>query len=84
MAVDLIMVAKSLMPLFAPNARSTYTNIAFELLGLVLSKVSGMSYEEYIATSILNPLGMNATTFVTPPDPVAVLPKVTLPFHLRV
>ncbi|KAK5957809.1 hypothetical protein OHC33_000998 [Knufia fluminis] len=72
---DLIMVAKSLMPLFAPNARSTYSNIAFELLGLVLSKVSGMSYEEYIATSILNPLGMNATTFVTPPDPVAVLPK---------
>ena len=63
-------------PLFAPNAKSTYSNVAFELLGLVLAKVTGMPYEEFIASSILDPIGMNATTFAAPADSVAVLPKV--------
>ena len=82
--VDLITAVKSLKPLFAPNAKSTYSNIAFELLGLVLAKVTGRLYEEYIASSVLGPIGMNATTFMPPVDSVAVLPKVTLPFHFLV
>lgn len=61
--------------LFAPNTKSTYSNVAFELLGLVLANVTGSSYEEYIRTSILHRLGMSQTSFVKPPDRVAVLPK---------
>lgn len=76
-SADLITAVKNLEPLFAPNAKSTYSNIAFELLGLVLTKVTGMPYEEYIASSILGPVGMSATTFITPTDPVSVLPKVS-------
>jgi CubicO group peptidase (beta-lactamase class C family) len=73
------MAVKSLKPTFAPNAKSTYSNIAFALLGLVLTKVTGMPYEEYIASSILGPIGMSNTTFITPADSVAVLPKVNSP-----
>ncbi|KAI1616491.1 beta-lactamase family protein [Exophiala viscosa] len=62
-------------PLFAPNYKSTYSNIAFELLGLVLSNVTGLRYEKYIQQSILDPLGMNHTSFEKPSDEVAVLPK---------
>lgn len=76
-SADLITAVKNLEPLFAPNTKSTYSNIAFELLGLVLTKVTGMPYEEYIASSILGPVGMSATTFITPTDPVSVLPKVS-------
>jgi hypothetical protein len=76
-SADLITAVKNLKPLFAPNAKSTYSNIAFELLGLVLTKVTSMPYEEYIASSILGPIGMSATTFITPADSVAVLPKVS-------
>ncbi|KAF7116146.1 hypothetical protein CNMCM5793_004166 [Aspergillus hiratsukae] len=61
--------------LFAPNTKSTYSNLAFELLGLVLANVTGTTYEEYITTSILNPLGMSQTSFSKPPDRVSVLPK---------
>lgn len=75
--IDLITAVKNMKPLFAPNAKSTYSNIAFELLGVVLAKVTGISYEEYIASSILGPIGMSATTFIAPADPVAVLPKVS-------
>ncbi|KAG2009348.1 hypothetical protein GB937_007751 [Aspergillus fischeri] len=61
--------------LFAPNTKSTYSNLAFDLLGLVLANVTGTTYEEYITTSILDPLGMSQTSFAKPPDSVSVLPK---------
>ncbi|OCT51495.1 beta-lactamase family protein [Cladophialophora carrionii] len=63
------------VPLFAPGRKSTYSNIAFELLGMVIANVTGMAYEDAITASILHPLGMNETSFVKPPDEVAVLPK---------
>lgn len=62
-------------PVFAPNQKSTYSNIAFELLGLVLANVTGLSYEEYIQTAILEPLNMTGTSFLKPADSVAVLPR---------
>lgn len=62
-------------PLFAPNQKSTYSNIAFELLGLVLSSVTGMRYEDYVQSAILDPLGMSGSSFSKPSDSVAVLPK---------
>lgn len=61
--------------LFAPNTKSTYSNLAFDLLGLVLTNVTGTTFEEYITASILDPLGMAQTSFVKPPDSVSVLPK---------
>lgn len=63
--------------LFAPNTKSTYSNLAFELLGLVLANITGTTYEEYITTSILNPLGMSQTSFSKPPGRVSVLPNGT-------
>lgn len=62
-------------PVFAPKQKSTYSNIAFNLLGLVLANVTGLSYEEYIQTAILEPLGMTGSSFLKPSDSVAVLPK---------
>lgn len=38
-----------------------YTNYGFSILGIVIEKVSGMSYEKYIQTHILQPLHMNKT-----------------------
>lgn len=61
-------------PIFAPNQKSTYSNMAFILLGLALENVTGMSYADYIKSSIFEPLGMNRTSFDKPQDSVAVLP----------
>jgi CubicO group peptidase (beta-lactamase class C family) len=61
--------------LFAPNTKSTYSNLAFDLLGLVLANVTGTTYEEYITSAILHPLGMAQTSFAKPLDSVSVLPK---------
>ena len=39
-----------------------YSNYGFAILGRVVSRVSGVPYEQYVASSILKPLGMTATT----------------------
>lgn len=68
-------VLKQGHPIFAPNQKSTYSNLNFELLGLALENVTGMSYEEYMQTAIFEPLNMTATTLTKPDsDKHAVLP----------
>ena len=61
-------------PLFPPNAQSSYSNLAFELLGLVIANVSGLPYEQYIEEAILAPLNMSHTSFSTPKDENVAIP----------
>jgi len=58
---------RSLAPLgliAAPGERFAYSNIAFEVLGDVIAKVAGMSFEEYVHREILLPLGMTSSTLL--------------------
>jgi CubicO group peptidase (beta-lactamase class C family) len=50
--------------LFAPGKGQRYSNTAFETLGDVIAKVSGMSFETYVRKNILEPLEMNTTSFL--------------------
>lgn len=43
----------------------SYSNIGYEILGVVISKISGLSFEEYINQSIFIPLGMNNSKLLT-------------------
>ena len=47
----------------APGTRYEYSNYAFGLLGRIVAKASGTSYERYMRDQILLPLGMTSTTF---------------------
>ena len=40
-----------------------YSNLGFAMLGYIIHKVSGLSYDVYIKQNILDPLGMNTTTY---------------------
>jgi len=73
-SIDLLAQLKTLKPLFAPNQKSSYSNLNFELLGLALESVTGKPYAEYIQHAIFNPLNMTSTSFTPPPDSRAVLP----------
>jgi CubicO group peptidase (beta-lactamase class C family) len=46
-----------------PSTRYEYSNFAFGLLGRVVTKASGMPYEQYVQQHILKPLKMTSTTF---------------------
>lgn len=42
----------------APGTSFEYSNLGFALLGLIIKKASGMTYQEYIASNFWQPLGM--------------------------
>ncbi|MDX6467860.1 MAG: hypothetical protein QOI27_2900 [Gaiellaceae bacterium] len=62
-----------------PGARFHYSNLAFALLGVVVERVSGMSYAQYVQEKLLAPVGLTRTSF-DPMQPAAtgyvVLPYV--------
>jgi len=49
----------------APGLTS-YSDIAYNVLGHLIATVSGMSYETYMKRSIFDPLGMTTTTLIAP------------------
>ncbi len=51
---------------FDPGTKHVYSNMAFECLGDVIAKVSGMSFAEYEKRYILDPAGMDKSTFLKP------------------
>lgn len=55
--------------LFDPGTDMRYSNTAYEMLGDVIAKVSGMSFESYVRKNILDPLEMNTTSFLYPEIP---------------
>lgn len=44
---------------FLPGERMNYSNYGYILLGQIISKCSGISYDEFIKEHIFKPLGMN-------------------------
>ncbi|MGG1155454.1 serine hydrolase domain-containing protein [Brevibacillus formosus] len=50
-------------PLSEPGGAFSYNNDAYGLLGAIIERVSNQTYENYVATHILQPLGMNRTVF---------------------
>ena len=46
---------------FAPGEKWEYCNSGYFLLGLIIEKVSGKSYGEFLQTEFFKPLGMNLT-----------------------
>jgi CubicO group peptidase (beta-lactamase class C family) len=53
-----------------PGEKFAYSNIAYEVLGDVIAKVSGLSFEEYVRRELLLPLGMvRSTLLVREADP---------------
>ena len=52
--------------LWAPGDGWQYSNMAFDALGDLISKVSGVSFEEYMRINILDPIGMTESSFLYP------------------
>jgi len=52
--------------LFGPGKKFAYSNMAFEVLGDLVAKVSGVNFDDYIEEFILDPLGMELSTFMKP------------------
>lgn len=58
---EVVKMLESLPLDFEPGQRAQYSNSGCMLLGLVIEKVSGIAYGDFIAERITKPLGMNQT-----------------------
>jgi D-alanyl-D-alanine carboxypeptidase len=56
---------------FRPGETWAYDNTGYYLLGIIIEKVSGKSYWEFLAERIFKPLGMSATRSTDPQPLVA-------------
>src|SRR3954453_9460243 len=62
-----------------PNTQQKYSNIGFQLLGEIVTRVSGTPYAQRVRTTILDPLGLVSTSF-QPPAPHPRPPRPRLAF----
>ncbi|MCH8151907.1 MAG: beta-lactamase family protein [Planctomycetes bacterium] len=65
---------------FAPGERMKYSNQGYFLLGMIIEKVSGKRWHEFLAERIFEPLGMTATTV---PDPWDIIKNRAAHYTLR-
>jgi CubicO group peptidase (beta-lactamase class C family) len=50
----------------APGERFAYSNIAYNVLGYLIARVTGQTFEQYMKEHILNPAGMPDSTYFFP------------------
>ena len=64
-----------------PGEAFSYSNAGFDLLGLLLSRATGMTFEDAVRRQVLVPLGMVASTFLRGevPEQLAASPHVGMP-----
>ncbi len=60
-AETIIRYMKGLPLDFNPGEKHAYSNFGYAILGRVIERLSGMPYEEYVRTHVLQPVGANRT-----------------------
>ncbi len=54
---------------FAPGDGYSYSNAGYEVLGLIVEKVSGQTYGDFVHDNLFVPAGMTASAFMPRTDP---------------
>jgi CubicO group peptidase (beta-lactamase class C family) len=60
------------------GARFHYSNLAFALLGIVVERLSGMSYKDYVRERLFGPVGLTRVSF--DPEPPAAKGYLAQPY----
>ncbi len=50
---------------FPPGSKWSYSNLGYVLLGIIIHKVSGQFYGDFLAERIFTPIGMSTTRIIT-------------------
>ncbi|MET7257083.1 serine hydrolase domain-containing protein [Dyadobacter fermentans] len=58
------MAAGKISLIYEPGERGNYDNVNYIILALLIERLSGMTYADYIQRKILDPAGMKHTTFL--------------------
>lgn len=74
-------VTKKSRPYYKPNYRFNYCNTNYALLALLIEKVSGKTYSDFLKDELFAPLGMKHTATIVDIDLNSS--KITKPYDLR-
>jgi N-acyl-D-amino-acid deacylase len=59
-SVETMIQAMRSLPLqFTPGSRHCYSNFGYAVLGRIIERISGLSYEQYVRTHVLAPMGIS-------------------------
>lgn len=70
---ELIKLMPDRQAAFPPQTRWKYSNLAFAVAGLLVEKVTGQRWADYVQANIITPLGMTGTS-IDKPDPGLTTP----------
>jgi D-alanyl-D-alanine carboxypeptidase len=62
---EILDLVKDVPPAFEPGTKWQYSNTNYFLLGMIIEKVSGKSYPDYMRDRVFKPLGMTSTVVNT-------------------
>lgn len=51
---------------FQPGKKAIYTNVGMSILGIIIEKVSGLRYEEYLKQHLFEPVGIKRISYCYP------------------
>jgi len=57
------MLQRGLVFSTSPGTQFEYSNLGFAIAGLIVQRVSGMRYQDYVTRHLLRPLGMSSTAW---------------------
>jgi len=78
-ASDLLPFVASDMPAFPPGSRFEYSNTGFLLLGILIERVSGETYGQYLRRHIFGPAGMTASGVDAEPAATRAIGMTAMP-----
>ncbi len=64
------------LPLLAQPGERWMYNVSGDVLGVLVARVSGLSFGEFLRQRIFDPLGMKDTGFYVPPEKLDRLPEI--------
>lgn len=51
---------------FSPGDKAVYTNVGFSILGIIIEQVTGLDYEQFLKTSLFEPIGIKSIGYHYP------------------
>lgn len=76
--LDMVQMIVSHPPAFMPGTSFAYNNSGYFLLGMIIEQITGMTFEDYISSFILQPLGMVNTGLYNNQH---IISKLASPYH---
>ena len=64
---------------FAPGDRWSYSNTGYVLLGIIIHRVTGVFYGDFLKDHVFRPLGMRTTRIISEAD---IIPNRAAGYHL--